>query len=375
MQPKYQAFGEENESFQHSCKNPFGRKIEKRLKADGAKEKSSLDHTGKPKITAIESLGGDVDEGYNETPRVDHGDGFSSESQTHFDLKHSRTAEVSKTTYDLAPLERSRTIPAEKVKSDVRLAEITEDELDTFTNVLKDKLILPRFYKKQFDLISSLPPTPSKELEALALNLLPPKRPKLTNKTIVFDLDETLISVMTDEALAGTRVVYKKDMRRISYIASNTGKPTEVNAIVRPYAIKMLKQLNSYYEIIVFTAANKAYADAVIKLIDPDNVLIDHILYRDSCIKLNNYFIKDLRILNRDLSAVIMVENSIVSFSRQIENGVVVSEFTGTRTDAELAELWVFLRQAASAEDVRVAIASKYSLKLFYQIYNKIKVH
>jgi Dullard-like phosphatase family protein len=165
---------------------------------------------------------------------------------------------------------------------------------------------------------------------------------------------------------------------RTSYINNKTGKIININVVIRPYAIEMLKliiRVNYLNEIIVFTAAIKNYGDAIINLLDPDKMLIDRCLYREHCIKVDSVHVKDFRTLNRDLSSVIIINNNITSFCEQIENGILVSSFSGAQTDTELGGLWIFLSQATPAEDVRIPITSKYNLKLLYQLYKRIKKH
>lgn len=289
------------------------------------------------------------------------------------DLKHSRTTPMISEEAKVELQERSQTVPAEEAESEIRMTEITEDELDTFTSIFKDKLKLSPYLKDEFDVIASLPPILPETIEAYSLKLPPPKRTKLTNKTIVLDLDDTLVYVITDEKLQEAQINSKVNIERTRYIASKTGKATEINVVIRPYALEMLKQLSAYYEIIVFTAGVKSYGDAIIKVLDPDNILIDHRLYRDNCIKIDNWYIKDLRIINRDLRSMIIVDNKVTSFYNQMENGILVEPFLISKTDSELAGLWFFLRQIISGEDVRVPIASKYSLKLLYQLHKRIK--
>lgn len=70
------------------------------------------------------------------------------------------------------------------------------------------------------------------------------------------------------------------------------------------------------YQVGVFTASHREYADAVIDLIDPEGSLINFRLYREHCFQTDEgIFIKDLRVIrNRDLKDVILVDNSVYSF-------------------------------------------------------------
>ena len=60
-----------------------------------------------------------------------------------------------------------------------------------------------------------------------------------------------------------------------------------------------MKKANEYFEVVVFTASVKEYADAILDALDPSNQLIHHRLYRESCILRegldeNKFYVKDL---------------------------------------------------------------------------------
>lgn len=68
--------------------------------------------------------------------------------------------------------------------------------------------------------------------------------------------------------------------------------------------------MSKLFEIVVFTASQKLYADKVLDLIDPKK-RISHRLYREHCIVINKtYYLKNLKILGRDLSETIIVDVS-----------------------------------------------------------------
>ena len=63
---------------------------------------------------------------------------------------------------------------------------------------------------------------------------------------------------------------------------------------------------------------------------------------------------KDLRIIgDRNLRDIILVDNSIVSFAFNLDNGVPVSAFMRQTNDEELLYLVSFLEELASFPDVR----------------------
>jgi CTD small phosphatase-like protein 2 len=247
---------------------------------------------------------------------------------------------------------------------------ITSEELATFAVAFKDKIRMSDYIAEQFSINALLPPVTSEMIAKLAVKIPPPKTKKLTNKTLVLDLDNTLVYVMTAQAFDSKKVFKDADVRSAKYIDTKKGITMELRIIIRPYAIEMLKQLTTYYEIIIFTAANKAYGDAVIDELDPTNTLIDYRLYRDSCIRSNSSYVKDLRILDRKMESMVMVDDSIASFSSHLENGIFIPPFAGGEPDNELGALWIFLRQITSATDVRVPIAAKYNLSFFYKMFS-----
>lgn len=55
-----------------------------------------------------------------------------------------------------------------------------------------------------------------------------------------------------------------------------------------------LKEMAKHFEIFVYTASLKEYADPVIDIIDPENLVAQR-LYREHCTRLRNeYFVKDM---------------------------------------------------------------------------------
>lgn len=56
-----------------------------------------------------------------------------------------------------------------------------------------------------------------------------------------------------------------------------------------------LQNVSKYFDVGIFTASVKEYADAVISFLDPENKLIKFRLYRNNCINFNNsFYVKDL---------------------------------------------------------------------------------
>ena len=129
----------------------------------------------------------------------------------------------------------------------------------------------------------------------------------------------------------------------------------------RPFCDLFLKSVYQKFELIVFTASKKVYADRLLDLIDPYGY-ITHRLFREHCIFYQGNFLKDLAVLSRDLARTVIVDNSPQTFAFQVDNGIPIESWFCDVHDDELLKLVPFLNELADAEDMRPLIRSKYEL-------------
>lgn len=171
----------------------------------------------------------------------------------------------------------------------------------------------------------------------LTLQELPSCRRKTRqSKLLVLDLDGTLVHAGND---GDFEVVLSAQ---------------SVKVLVRPDAGKCLHEVSRLFEVAVYTAAEATYADQVLDHLDPSGQLIQHRLYRDSCLQVGPYVFKDLRVFrNFSMKHIIMVDNSVFGYAFQRANGVPVSTWTGDQSDSELSALVAYLRLLAPLADVR----------------------
>ena len=139
---------------------------------------------------------------------------------------------------------------------------------------------------------------------------------------------------------------------------------------IRPYAREVLVEASKYFEVVIFTAAQKAYADAILDYLDPENELIQYRLYRESCLKIEGVYMKDLRIFNnRRIQDLVIVDNSAYSFGYHLDNGIPIISWHDDPYDKELFNLIHYLKILAKCEDVRVLNRQYFKLRTFYDDY------
>lgn len=127
----------------------------------------------------------------------------------------------------------------------------------------------------------------------------------------------------------------------------------------------MLEIVNKYYEVAVFTASHKWYADVILDHIDPKGILFQHRLYRESCIKTtDNVYVKDLRVINNvPLKNMLLVDNAVYSFGVQLSNGIPIIPFKEDKNDKEFVFLIQFLIDYHDEEDLRVPCRDNFYLE------------
>lgn len=182
----------------------------------------------------------------------------------------------------------------------------------------------------------------------------PPEK-KVGRKTLVLDLDETLVhSSFQETDLASIQIALDLE-------EGTRMKHFDVYVIKRPGVDEFLKAVSAHYEVVVFTASIERYANPLLKLLDP-NGYIDKYLYRESCIEYNGSYVKDLRRLGRDLKNVIIVDNSPAAYQFQIDNAIGCRTFTDDLKDTELTYTKDFLLRddVLNAKDVR-EVLNKYN--------------
>lgn len=109
----------------------------------------------------------------------------------------------------------------------------------------------------------------------------------------------------------------------------------------RPWVNEFLIEMDKYYELVLFTASGREYADWAMDSIDPTGLVMLR-LYREHTLENE---IKNLEQLGRDLNKTIIIDNFSKSFQRQPENGIEIKSWLGDENDRELLKLRMPLSQ------------------------------
>ena len=171
-------------------------------------------------------------------------------------------------------------------------------------------------------------------------------------KVVLLDLDETLIhGDFQEEYLNDIDHPYDKI---IKFTSLDEQEEVSVGIFIRNGVQKFLEEISKIFDIGIFTASSKDYADAVINYLDPNNEFIKFRLYRNSCIKVNNISIKDLRIIGVDLKNIVLIDNNMYSFANQLGNGILINSFYYDKNDYDLFSVMSYLlTYIAPTDDVR----------------------
>ena len=125
--------------------------------------------------------------------------------------------------------------------------------------------------------------------------------------------------------------------------------------------MRFLEEMQKHYELIVFTAGLKDYADWILNDLDKQGH-IKFRLYRDSCRFRQGAYIKDLSILGRDLTKTIIVDNIADNYQLQPENGINILSWFDNPHDKELMLMEPILRGwvTNNVSDVREVIRDQF---------------
>jgi len=157
-------------------------------------------------------------------------------------------------------------------------------------------------------------------------NLIPrspnPRPPPRHQKTLILDLDETLIhSLAKGGRMSSGHMVEVKLNAPIGPSAASPHSPLlgPQHPILyyvhkRPHCDEFLRKVCQWYKLVVFTASVQEYADPVVDWLEQERKFFLRRCYRQHCTFRNGAYIKDLSSVEPDLSRVAILDNSPMSY-------------------------------------------------------------
>ncbi|XP_068940527.1 CTD small phosphatase-like protein [Petaurus breviceps papuanus] len=185
-------------------------------------------------------------------------------------------------------------------------------------------------------------PIPSPSAKYLLPDL---KVPDYGKKCMVIDLDETLVH-SSFKPISNADFIVPVEI---------DGTIHQVYVLKRPHVDEFLQRMGQLFECVLFTASLAKYADPVADLLDRWGVFRAR-LFRESCVFHRGNYVKDLSQLGRELSKVVIIDNSPASYIFHPENAVPVQSWFDDMNDTELLDLIPFFEGLSREEDVYSAL-------------------
>ena len=169
-----------------------------------------------------------------------------------------------------------------------------------------------------------------------------------TKKTLILDLDETLVH-SSFKPIIYNNTFYSPDLFLTINFQGNIHK---VYVLKRPFLQEFLNEMNKIYNIMIFTASVKEYANPLLDILDKENVIKKR-FYREHCVFKGGKYIKNLEVIKQDLKDIILVDNNPISYSLNKNNGIPIKSWYYDKNDKELFNIRNVLYFLANVYDVR----------------------
>lgn len=128
--------------------------------------------------------------------------------------------------------------------------------------------------------------------------------------------EKPLLCLDMDQTLLFSQVGFIRPSD-VQFTVSQGSMRITYSTIYRPHLHEFLREMDKYYDLMIFTSAGQLYADALIDRFDTD-LLIKYRVYQQHCTPILDgglqYFVKDLSRIGQSLNNVILVDDNIKSF-------------------------------------------------------------
>ncbi|CAB1345132.1 unnamed protein product [Coregonus sp. 'balchen'] len=150
-------------------------------------------------------------------------------------------------------------------------------------------------------------------------------------KILVLDLDETLIHSHHDGVLRPT---------------VRPGTPPD-----------FILKVSQWYELVVFTASMEIYGSAVADKLDNNRNILKRRYYRQHCTLDLGSYIKDLSVVHKDLSSIVILDNSPGAYRSHPDNAIPIKSWFSDPSDTALLNLLPMLDALRFTADIRSVLS------------------
>mmetsp|Transcript_428 Transcript_428/g.1018 ORF Transcript_428/g.1018 Transcript_428/m.1018 type:complete len:329 (+) Transcript_428:90-1076(+) len=160
--------------------------------------------------------------------------------------------------------------------------------------------------------------------------------PRHERVKLVLDLDETLVHTFVGPPsllvrLGGVEVV------PLTVILSN--QFVKINVALRPFVREFLRITSQWFDLAVFTAGDRSYADPIIDYLDGGRGILAERYYRRHCQTIGGYHLKDLRVITNDLSRIVIIDDSETGALLNPNNCIGIKSWQNNPFDRALLDL------------------------------------
>ncbi|OKL58963.1 hypothetical protein UA08_05517 [Talaromyces atroroseus] len=213
------------------------------------------------------------------------------------------------------------------------------------------------------------PPRPLVPLRQPSYSMRTPGRnapTKVPQKTLVLDLDETLIHSLAKGGRMSSGHMVEVKLATPMAAAVGSGEPPVAHGPQhpilyyvhkRPHCDEFLRKVCKWYRLVIFTASVQEYADPVIDWLEQERKFFQARYYRQHCTLRNDAFIKDLSSVEPNLSKVMILDNSPTSYIFHEDNAIPIKGWISDPTDNGLLNLIPMLEALQYVTDVRAFLA------------------
>uniref|UniRef100_A0A4W5QFS7 protein-serine/threonine phosphatase n=1 Tax=Hucho hucho TaxID=62062 RepID=A0A4W5QFS7_9TELE len=160
-------------------------------------------------------------------------------------------------------------------------------------------------------------------------------------KILVLDLDETLIHSHHDGVLRPTvRPGTPPDFILKVVIDKH---PVRFFVHKRPHVDFFLEVVSQWYELVVFTASMEIYGSAVADKLDNNRNILKRRYYRQHCTLDLGSYIKDLSVVHKDLSSIVILDNSPGAYRSHPGEVIHICAHAHRHTHAHTTQMYAYI--------------------------------